>query len=85
MKLYVTHDSEGNIVAVCMPNPEAGRNIDIIADPGHAVIEVTVPGKPADFATERKATARMTRIAKGFRVSVSAKKGRLVKRKRSSR
>lgn len=90
MKLYVTHDQDGNIVAVGMPYPDAGGKFglgetSISAEPEYTVCEVEAPGDPADFAGEEKAVKRLTEIAEQFRVDVPVRLGKLVSRKESSK
>ena len=85
MKLYVTHDQEGNIVAIAMPNPDTDWEVSIAAEPGYTVSEVDTADDPADFADEEKATRRLAEIAEQFRVDVPAKRAKLVSRKGSSK
>jgi len=84
MKLYVTHDQEGNIVAIGMPDPDSEREVAIAAEPGNTVSKVEIADDPADFADEEKAIRRLTEIVEQFRVDVPTKRGKLVSRKRSS-
>lgn len=80
MKVYVTHDEEGNIVSVNMPNPEA--KVLIVPDTGHRVCEVNVAGRAKDFADENEATAKLLEVAQEFRIDVPVGKGKLISLKK---
>jgi len=83
MKLYVTHDREGNILGVAMKAPDAEGDVQVLAaSPEQIVSEVQVTDKPADFADEEKAMRRMTEVAEQFRVDVAPQRGKLVRRQR---
>lgn len=82
MKVYVTHDKEGNIASVNMPNPEA--KILVLPESGHRVCEVNVAGRASDFADQNEATAKLLDIVQAFRIDVPVSKGKLVSLKKQA-
>jgi len=85
MKLYVTHDQEGNIVSIGMPHADTDREVGIAAETEYTVSEVDVAGDRTDFADEEKAIRKLTEIVEQFRIDVPTKRGTLVSRKPSSK
>jgi hypothetical protein len=81
MKLYVTHDQEGNIVAIDMPNPDAGQQVSIATETGYSVSEVDLVDDQADFVDEEKAIRKLTEIVEHYRIEVPTRRGKLVSRK----
>lgn len=82
MKVYVTHDEEGNTVSVNMPNPDS--KILVVPDAGHRVCECNVPGRAKDFADEIEATSKLLEVAQEFRIGVPVVKGKLVSLKKTA-
>ena len=90
MKAYVTHDENGNIVSISMPNADVDHEISVVAESGHQICEVDLPiGTAKDFADEEKGTAKLIEIAEQFKIDMPTRKGKLVKtsqsRKRAKR
>jgi hypothetical protein len=71
MKLHVTHDQEGNILAIAMQAPDTDGELTVLADVDQIVSEVQVEGHPADFADEEKGSKTLADIAERFKVDVA--------------
>ena len=71
MKLHVTHDQEGNILAVAAQAPDTEGELKVLADGDDIVSEVEVDDDLAVFADEGRASQRLAEIAERFRVDVA--------------
>jgi hypothetical protein len=100
MKLQVTHDRQGNILAIAVQAPYTDtdeelrelqeQELQVFADVGQIVSEVEIEDDPADFADEEKGAKRLSEIAERFKVDagpedVAPATRKLVRRKRSGR
>lgn len=78
MKMYVSHDDQGKIVAISLPNAEKGQDVGIVTESGRAVCEVDLAEDPANFSDSERATKRLMEIAERFRVDVPIRPGKLI-------
>jgi hypothetical protein len=89
MKLQVTHDRHGNILAIAVqaPDTDPDEEFQVLAGVGQIVSEVEIEDDPADFADEEKGAKRLDEIAERFKVDVAPEDlapvtRKLVRRKR---
>jgi len=87
MRTLITHDAEGNILAVMVPALDVGDQLEIVPQQGEIVSEVDVPSMKQVTQYEEQVTQyeEINRIVRDSRVDLDSGRPRLVRKAEAGR
>ena len=79
MKIIVVHDKRGNISSIGIPG-KGSKGVSLVAPKGKSVTEVDAPEIKNLKADGEEQFEQVLDLIKGFRIDVSSKKPKLVRK-----